>query len=533
MCYFYSGMINKRFWTVGWIITCLVGLFSCTTTKAPYNPARKIPADSLRSDFTLMRNILEAKHPGLYWYTPKDSLDRHFDSLYQRITDSMTEQQFGWQIIAPLTSRIRCGHTSFTLSSSWVKYLRGKAVPGFPFLVKVWGDTMIVTAALGKQQPTPIRPGTQITAIQGARIPELTQRIFQYLPTDGYANNVHYTRLSTNFPYYHLNIFGLYRQYTIRYLDTLGQERETTVPWFAPHLDTARAKADSIRRAKPPKPSIPRQERLRQMREKYFSLSIDSATRTATMELNTFSKGNGRQLRRFIRTSFERMAREDVQHLILDLRSNGGGDVSMYVLLTRYLRKTKFRVADTVIATSKTLKPYRKYFSSRLMYGLGLNFLTARKRDGQVHFGYWERHWYTPKRRHHFDGRVFVLTNGPTFSASTLFAHAVKGQENVWLVGEETGGGWHGNSGIMIPDITLPASGIRVRVPLFRIVQFQHVPFKGTGVWPDIYIGPTVDGVRQGRDRKLEIVRSWIRNQAFPPKPDPQQKPLNVVDIKQ
>jgi C-terminal processing protease CtpA/Prc len=137
--------------------------------------------------------------------------------------------------------------------------------------------------------------------------------------------------------------------------------------------------------------------------------------------------------------------------------------------------------------------------------------LTRKRNDGRYHFGYWERHFVKPEKRFHFSDNVYVLTNGLTFSASSLFCNAVKGQGNVTLVGENTGGGWHGNSGIMIPDITLPNTKLRVRLPMFRLVQYQHVPKTGTGVIPDIYIGPTVESTAKEIDRKMVFVKDLIR----------------------
>ncbi|MEO6813365.1 MAG: S41 family peptidase, partial [Ginsengibacter sp.] len=102
--------------------------------------------------------------------------------------------------------------------------------------------------------------------------------------------------------------------------------------------------------------------------------------------------------------------------------------------------------------------------------------------------------------------------NGLTFSASTLFCNAVKGQENIKLAGEETGGGWYGNSGILIPEITLPNTRLNVRLPFFRIVQYQHIATKGTGVVPDIYVGPQWRDILQGIDTKLEVVKKEIKD---------------------
>lgn len=88
--------------------------------------------------------------------------------------------------------------------------------------------------------------------------------------------------------------------------------------------------------------------------------------------------------------------------------------------------------------------------------------------------GHLERKTFKPKTKNNFKGKVYILTNGPTFSASALFCNAMKGQPGVTLVGEETGGGWYGNNGIIIPDIVLPNTKIRVRLPLFRLLQFEH-----------------------------------------------------------
>lgn len=38
------------------------------------------------------------------------------------------------------------------------------------------------------------------------------------------------------------------------------------------------------------------------------------------------------------------------------------------------------------------------------------------------------------------------------------------------MIGEETGGGAYGNSAWLIPDVALPETGVRFRLPLFRLV---------------------------------------------------------------
>ena len=475
-------------------------LFSCSVSKN-YTPNKKYSRETLREDYSFLRKVLEEKHPSLYWYTPKDSMDYYFDEGYKAIADSMTELQFGWKIIAPLTTTIHCGHTSFSMSKGWNKFIKNKRIPSFPLYMKMWGDTMVVVNNLNRNDSV-IKRGTVITSINGMKTRDLTSNMFDYMVEDGYSDNVNYIRLSTSFPYFHRNIFGLYKTYNVGYLDSTGKENKIMLPYFTPKIDSLKKRRKEVPGIKEKK--LTRREKLENIR----SLVID--TSSALMTINTFSKAH---LHHFFRSSFRRIAKENVQHLVIDIRANGGGDIDNYVRLTKYLRKTSFKVADTAYATSKNFKPFTRRISSGFFNNLGLLFVTHKEKDGKYHFGYWERHTFKPKRKKHFDGKVFVLTNGLTFSASSLFCNAIKGQENVTLIGEETGGGWYGNSGIMIPDIILPKTKIHVRLPFFRIVQYNHIAEKGTGVIPDIYVGPNVKDVRAGVDTKLEVVKKMINKE--------------------
>ncbi len=316
---------------------------------------------------------------------------------------------------------------------------------------------------------------------------------------DGYSTNVNYIRLSASFPYFHRNIFGLYKTYRVGYIDSNGMQKYTLLPYYNPAADSVGKQKNNKTESKEKK--LTHRERLKNIR----SLRIDSTF--ALMTVNSFSKGH---LKNFFKSSFRRLRKRESKNLIIDIRANGGGEINNYVLLTKFLRQTSFKVADTAFAISKDFAPYTKHISSGFFNNIGLLFVTHKKKDGYYHFGFWERHTFTPKRRNHFNGDVYVLTNGLTFSASSLFCNAVKGQQNIILVGEETGGGWYGNSGIIIPDIILPNTKLRVRLPFFRIVQYHHVTEKGTGVIPDIYIGPVLKDAVNGIDTKMERVKKMI-----------------------
>lgn len=489
---------------------CLL-LVSCATNRGAYTPEKKYSRSALVSDYRLLRQILEAKHPSLDWYIPRDSVQYYFDFYEQAIGDSMTEPQFAWKILAPLTHRFRCGHTSVLMSRAYGKWAKANIQPSFPLFMKVWNDSMAVMVNLNKKDSL-LKWGTLITSINGIRNRQLLTDMFQYLSVDGYAENVSYIRLSGNFPFFHRNIYGLSPKYRVTYLDSLGKEQATEInAWYPPKKDSTRkdsAKKPILVKAPAPK-KITRQQKLAIIRK----LTIDSSGSYAIMTVNSFSGG---RLRRFFRRSFRTLKEKKIDQLIIDIRSNGGGKVNLSTLLTRYITRKPFRVADSAYATHRSLAPYTRYIYKGFWNNLGLIGLARKKKNGVFHVTYLEKTTYHPKRQA-YNGNVYLLTGGLSFSAAALFAHSVKGQPGITLVGEETGGGDYGNNGILIPEIILPQTKLRVRLPLFRLIQYQHGQNNGRGVMPDIWLPPDYQALLQKRDKKMDWVIRWIREHPFTP----------------
>lgn len=487
----------KRFTVL--ILSCLF-FCACSTGLKNYSPEKKYAQKKLQEDYLLLREVLQAKHPSLYWYTSADSMNFYFENYYHAIKDSMTETEFAWKVIAPLVDKIHCGHTTVSLSKQYAKWADNKIFPSFPLYMKVWNDTMMTMINL-QTKDSIFKRGTLIKSINGLSTQQLIDTMFSYLPQDGYANSINYIRMSANFPYYHRNIFGLSKTYDVTYIDSTGNLKSAAVPLFIPKKDTTQKQTKIP--AKKTTQKIPRENRL----TVYRSLLTDSSGKYAVMGLHTFSKG---RLRRFFKKSFANLEENNINHLVIDLRSNGGGKVGLSTLLTRYVTRQPFKVADTLYSVSKSLHPYTKYIKGKFLNNIELLFITHKKKDGYYHLRYLEKKLFYPKNKHHYNGKLYVLTGGPTFSAAALFCNAVKGQDGITLIGEETGGGWYGNDGIMIPDIILPNSKIRVRLPLFRLVQYKHPSHKGSGVIPDIYVGPDYDALLKGYDKKMKVAKEMI-----------------------
>lgn len=488
------------------LFCCTILLTACGVSKSSFSPGRKYAPDQLQKDYDLYRSILEHHHPSLYWYTPKDSINYFFDYGRRQLSDSMTEPQFR-KLLSFVTAKINCGHTTVRSSKAWSKYSDTVRVGKmFPLSMKLWNDTMLVTANLNRKDSI-LRRGTMITKLNGKTIAELTDTMFQYLSADGYNRTHKYQSLSNRgyFGSLYTTIYGPKEKYELEYIDSTGKPRLITIPVYNPAADTVGRMA--VRPpARIPQPS--KKERKRQQISTIRLLRIDTVNRTAMMTLSTFGKGYG--LRKFFRQSFAALDKNNISHLIVDVRGNGGGNVNNSTLLTRYIADDKFKIADSLYAVRKR-SPYYKYIQNHFWNRVFISVFTNKKKDGNYHFGYFERHAFRPKQSHHYTGKTYIVTGGNSFSATTLFTSALIRQEDVIVVGEETGGGAYGNSAWLIPDATLPETGIRFRLPLFRLVIDKNIPKDGRGVQPEVLSLPSIEAIKRNADFKIEKVMELIK----------------------
>ena len=283
------------------------------------------------------------------------------------------------------------------------------------------------------------------------------------------------------------------------------QVKTISVPVYNPAADTAG------RGATRPISTIPRpskKERKQRELNTVRLLKIDSVNHTAMMDLSSFGRGYG--LRRFFKNSFRQLNQDKIGHLIIDVRNNGGGTVTNSTAISRYLAGKPFKISDSLYAIRKR-SPYQHYLQNNFWNKLFITLFTKKHSDGNYHFGYFERHYFKPKKKDHYDGKVYVLIGGNSFSATTLFVSSIIKQDNITVIGEETGGGAYGNSAWLLPDVTLPETGVRFRLPLFRLIIDKDVPKIGRGVQPEVDAKPTVDAIRRNADFKVDKAMELIK----------------------
>ena len=111
----------------------------------------------------------------------------------------------------------------------------------------------------------------------------------------------------------------------------------------------------------------------------------------------------------------------------------------------------------------------------------------------------------------HFDGTVYVLIDGGSFSATAEFAATADFYKRATFIGEETGGAAEGDTGGDIGP-TLPESHLHPRVPgeaYFSVVDKSN---RRRGTLPKHAVMQTIDDLARGRDTVLEFTRELIRS---------------------
>jgi len=488
-------------------IRCLglsILLAGCAGSRvAHYTPDHTYSPQVLHSDFRLLTGIMEADHPSLYWYTSPDSIRYYFAQADSSIVAPMNEGAFR-NLVASTLAHIRCGHTGVRPSTMYEDYMYRHPAPQFPFQVKILGVHDQPSLALVFNpyvRDTTFKAGDVITAINGIPAASLIDSLRRFFSVDGYCYNFAYQRISGDFPQWYQNVFGWDSVYTVGVQRPGRTDFTSPVKAYDLQKDTTLAEALKIWEMGAPF-RLSKREELEQLR----SLRIDSSGKVAVLTIRTFDEGLKKD---FIRTSFEILRREKVPNLVIDIRTNSGGEISSAILLAKYLMPGDFGFVDSVYAATRHIA-YKRYMDRTFMPQLGMTFLTKQKEDGFYHFTSLEGKKYHPIKRDHYKGNVYVLTGGFTFSAASIFTANLKGTPGITIVGEETGGGYYGNDGIYIPDVTLPGTHLRVSLPLFRMIINHRFPKDGRGVQPDIEVVPTTADIRGAVDPKMRKVLELI-----------------------
>jgi len=440
--------------------------------------------DELKEDYTKFFTIMEKVHTGLFDYLPEKEWQTLKDSSIGLFNHPMSHHEF-YRLIALHVAKVRNMHTAHGVTDWWYRQKQNI----FPFNVRYFGDRLYVAEALVKELDFP--KGSEIIRINGRTPAEIRDMIWPFIPADGINETGKMASLNDYFPWY----FALFVEEATEY------DIELKKPGGEKVSITTQGLRDSFGHFS--------FQQVWKRKKTALELAIDERLKTAYLRIE-----DSRVFKDSIRNYFHRIVDAKVEDLIIDLRGSGGiREEEQVAELYSYLIRKPSKIYESIQVKSNDYAVFDRHFTFK-PYGKSLKHIKEAYFDKLVDSGngyfLWNEESYLGSiepAEISFTGRVYILTDGRNYSASTDFTSIASQLDNVSTVGEETGGNYRAYiSGAMF-GLVLPNSKIGVKIPTWRsILAIDEDPTKhGRGVIPDYPVTISLDDFIQGKDAVKEF----------------------------
>lgn len=445
----------------------------------------------LREDFQILRHALEEAHGGLYQYVSKREMDRTFDRAYREIDHPMTPLEF-WRMASPVVSHIKCGHT-FLFYPKTVQENLG-TLPLFPLVTKIVDDRLYGYRDLANPR-SPLE-GAELLWINGVPVKRLLQSLRSVVNGDGdtpAATDYFITPL-TNFRFF-LYGLGIESPFRLEYRDQGGRRQSTTLAGMEQSLAN-----DAWRARNPQSDSAPNAElrfledgRIAVLTVRHWYRDADAAHKL------TFSD--------FLKASFMQIHEKGTTNLIIDVRDDDGGLDVPVVELFAYLWDHPFRVYRDITCNAREFDFLKYAPESQPVQGD-----LVKGADGKLHVAKQAGLDAQQPLEPHYDGRVFALMNGGSFSSSTEFLALLRFYGRAKLIGETAAGTYSGYTCGRMVDLILPNSKLDLNFGLltFYLDRNGYTHAKRS-IRPDYPVRYTINELLAGSDKDMELALSLAR----------------------
>ncbi len=522
-----------------WVLLLFLGFVffeSCNSVKR-YNAkiSQKHSVSDLREDVDIAYTQLKKFQPQLYQYISKEALDNSFDSLKQSIKEPMDSKSFAYALTKVINKVGQAHNTVEVPSKRYTKKERkerDKYTSDFhKFFLSNVGDTVYVRRDITEDNQF---LHAQVMAIEGEKVEDIIEREMPYITSDGY-NQTFRPKIVA----YALKSYWQKRTNKEDSIQVTFQKNDSIwVHEFTKELKSEKNSKkikdsihEDLKDLNTPKKKLTKKEKKekdKQKREnrKKFGYNYTTKENQRSFEfigkeknipyikIKTFSKSG---FTSFYKEVFEKIDSADSDYLILDIRDNLGGRLDDIHELYSYLSQEEFQFINDSEVTKRG-SMYRTMMSSRVPNAykviLGLispifypvtYFRSYKADNGKLYYPLSGSKNKEPKNNA-FQGKIYVITNGMSFSASSILATALDQNPEVIFVGEEAGGDYNGTVAGNFKYKTLPHSKVDIRLGVFYLDALPKSETVGRGILPDKAIKSSYQDILEGRDREIE----WI-----------------------
>lgn len=473
------------------------------SVKAADKELQPLSYKALTEDFDILANALKETRVGL-WYNTYAQFDSALAQQRSRIKDKMNALDF-YRIVAPIMAFTDEGHANVRRSEDTKAHFAGYG-KYLPFIVKIIaGDVYILNDVNGFKTK-----GMKISKINGTAIDTIMQQFLRIEPADGYniTSKYHWIEGSSFARYYAAFFEVSPAHFNLELADPKSNEK---ISYSNIPSSNYKLTDSLVRRYAADNPGYQFKEAA--------TFKIDSAAGTATLTVNTFSTNsykNGRDgFKQFLKSTFGEIAAKHIQHLIIDVRKNEGGAQGMedhllsYLITGSYAKYKYVEIPGFDFSFSQYTDIKQKEAREDLEKDLREYFHRA---DDGRYTDIQGKYKGDSAQENNFKGDVYILISGLTFSGGSEFAALAKNYTAAKFIGEETGGGYYGNTSGNFLQFTLPNSKLTGRIPICKFVIVPKdfgIPF-GHGVLPDFPVRQTIAEYLAGYDPEMNLAKEMI-----------------------
>lgn len=495
--------MKKNSFNVGLILFCL---FQTISGQQVYQ--NRLSKTAMEADMDILKFQLERVHAGLYEYSKKDKLDSAFIVIRNTLKDSMSDLDF-YRTLAPLQNVIKNGHTMVIPSEKWSSYKVDK-IALFPFEVYWDKDCLYVFKNLSNDKS--IVDGAEIVSINGVAVQKVVEKLLANITRDGYNTTYPLHLMSLGFEHWYADIIGTPEHFALEIKSLVSK-------------DIISKKVQALKEHQINSHHLKRYGKERVawfLRSNNEKLNLKINGDTAILRIPSFDSDTrsdaGEKYSRFYKRVFAEIKTANIEHLILDLRDNGGGDPRPQLSLLSYLLDEPIRLyRSSFTIMDKILNP--EYYPNDKVKRLNrLANLILEKKDSiyEVSNNIFTRMEGGPPKnlvepeKDRFTGKLYVLINGGSFSATGETAGILDDRNRGVFIGEEAGGSNYQNTSGRMPILYLPNSGVRIRMPLIAYKLNVKDANDGHGVIPDFVVRNSILQELNGEDATMHFTLNYI-----------------------
>ena len=458
-------------------------LLTGATWSAGQNPATK----SMLEDFDILQLAIEEAHGGLYRYADKVAMAKHFSQQRAKIGKLTNKYEF-ISVVSETLAGLRDGHMRLEYDQQTSSEIAAAKMIPFRFAIE---DSRVIILFNDTKDNRTIRPGVEVVSINGHPAGDLIESMMPRVSGDGFIQTGKLSIIARNLPIYYWLFVDQQTSFTIATKDASGQAVETTVEGVVNSERMANRNSNPVNAGAIK--NFPSSTR------KNIALRFQQNNNIASVNIREFG---GSDFRDELDSVFLAIKNNKSRTVILDLRGNGGGVDSYGAYLVSQFTDQPFRYFERIHL--RDIDPSFTSFTTQTMAGLRSGttvdptggFLATPDLHPQV--GEQEPGKYP------FKGKLIVLMNGGTFSTAADVTAVLHNMKRGVFIGEESGGGYEGNTSGTNARVTLPNSKLSVRVQMYDYYNAVTVKTKGRGTLPDRVVTNRVSEIVRGIDAQME-----------------------------